>query len=470
MEIALDCPQCGGLVNLDEDDFVFRCEYCDTVLKPTGRNDVQSFFFPPKGTLAQVGRALLKAYAKKGKRVRVRDPRLVYAPYWRVRGLLFEWVFGRKVERGLYGATSYDLFKKLRAVAYHRTFPCFKASRWPMISLGLRAQVMPLHPYSEEKMGREALILPAEIPLAEAVKIALQNPGPSLDGSTERVEFSRANLVGENYSLIYFPFYVYMVQGNRENTVVVDAVSHKVVRGALPKTSPEEGADRRIPVKPLSFIPYRCPNCGWDLPFRPHTRIHLCRTCGRAWQEIGGEYREVAYSVSLKGVGEKIDAWTFLPFWRLTVRIKSPERTYRTLDDFYTLFPLPKVQDREELRKRAIRFYVPAFRIRNPAAVDKFAARMTRQQPLFDEACPGEFREIRAADVWLPLGEAMEMAQQILYSMTPSRARKTIETVRGAQLDLREGLLVWLPFKDKGLFLREAHTDLGIQKNTLELD
>ncbi|MBW1682748.1 MAG: hypothetical protein JRJ83_15200 [Deltaproteobacteria bacterium] len=95
---------------------------------------------------------------------------------------------------------------------------------------------------------------------------------------------------------------------------------------------------------------------------------------------------------------------------------------------------------------------------------------MTRQQPLFDEACPGEFREIRAADVWLPLGEAMEMAQQILYSMTPSRARKTIETVRGAQLDLREGLLVWLPFKDKGLFLREAHTDLGIQKNTLELD
>ena len=72
---------------------------------------------------------------------------LVYAPYWRVRGLLFQWVFGRHYQQALYGTTSIDHFKKLRAVSYHRTFPAFDAERWGVFSLGLRAQVLKMRPH-----------------------------------------------------------------------------------------------------------------------------------------------------------------------------------------------------------------------------------------------------------------------------------------------------------------------------------
>ncbi len=125
MEIVLSCPQCGAEVDLNEDASVFRCRYCDSTLKPTGRNEVESFFFPPKGTMAQVGKALVDTLWKQGRGIRVIGGQILYAPYWRVRGQIFQWVFGRKYGTTQAGANSFDDFKRARASPFHRTFPAF---------------------------------------------------------------------------------------------------------------------------------------------------------------------------------------------------------------------------------------------------------------------------------------------------------------------------------------------------------
>ncbi|MBW2096280.1 MAG: hypothetical protein JRI80_15490 [Deltaproteobacteria bacterium] len=472
MDIVLKCPQCAAEVSLEEDASVFRCEYCESTLMPTGRNEVQSFFFPPKGTREQVGKALLKALAKKIGPVRIEKAYLVYAPYWRVKGLLFQHAFGRKYENTLYGGTSYDYFKKLRAVAYNRTFPAFAAKQWEVFSLGLRAEAMKMWPYNKEKMGKESLVLEENVPLEGAVKMALQTPYPAGSADREKIELLKTELIGERYSLVYFPFYCFsIIQGGKKSLLIVDGLSHKVVKGSLSLDELEKEPRREtVPYRPLHFIPFKCPNCGWDLPYRPKARVHLCRTCGRAWQEKAGHFQEVPYRVVLPGEGQRMESFTYLPFWRLTVTIMTPERKYRNLKDFYDLFPLPRVMDKEMLKERRIQFMVPAFRIRNAAAVDKFATQMARNQPEFEETETEEFREIRAADVWLPLGEAMEMANLLLYSMVPKRAKMIRKTVKEASLRLDEKALVWLPFLEKGIFLREANTDFAIQKNCLELD
>jgi hypothetical protein len=442
------------------------------VLKPTGRNEVQSFFFPPRGTKEQVAKALYKALREKRASIQIGSAQLAYAPYWRVRGLLFQWAFGRKYAGGLYGTKSFDHFKKLRAVAYHRTFPAFSAAKWELFSLGLRAQVLKMWPYNKARMGKDALIVRQEIPLQEAVRKALQTPYPGMTDSDQKIDLFRNELIGESYSLIYFPFFCFSVdRGQNETLMIVDALSHKVVKGSLSlEKLAEDSKSQTIPYKPFDFIPFKCPNCGWDLPFRPHTKIHLCRTCGRAWQEIGGSYQEVAFKLASSGNGKHTGKWDYLPFWQLTVSIATPQKECRNLKDFYELFPLPRVMDQERLSKRPIRFYIPAFRIRNALAVDRFAAQLTRNQPLFEETEPEDFREVKAADVWLPLSEALEMAHVLLYSMTPKRAKRTHGLVKDAQLRLEEKRLLWMPFFEKGIFLREATTDFAIQKNCLELD
>jgi len=459
-------------VELSEDASVFHCAFCDSTLKPTGRNQVQSFYFPPKGKKQAVQKALLRTLKdKRGISATVVESHLVYAPYWRVKGMLFQWAFGRKYESSTYDGPSFDYFKKLRAVAYHRTFPAFNSETFQLISIGLRAQAMRMWPFNREKMGSDALVLEQEVSLKEAVKKSLQTSSPLLDGGKLSLHINKTALIGEQYSLLYFPFFYFLLDtGTSRHQLIVDGLSHRVVKGTLPvgaltRNSNEKG----LPYTPLNFIPFKCPNCGWDLPFQPSARIHLCTTCGKAWQEFGGRFHQVHYKVwepdaRVPGKNNII----YLPLWRLEVSITTPKGQCLTQKDFFALFPRPRVLDQVELETKPIHFYIPAFRIKNPVAVDKFAARLTLQQP-FIPGASSTLRGQQAAPAWLPLGEAMEMAQLLLFSMTPKRAKPTQEAVKNAKIQLRHKELLFLPFFQKGIFLREVHTDLAIQKNCLEL-
>lgn len=468
MDIALSCPQCGAEVDLEEDSLVFHCQFCNTTLKPTGRNQVQSFFFEPKGGLNEIAPALLRAIQKKGiSSPKILDSHLVYAPYWRVKGLLFQWAFGKIYKFSTMGGQSFDYFKKLRSVPYHRTFPAFESKRFGLFSLGLRVQAMKMRPYNREKMGLDALLLEQTVDLKEAVQIALKTPTQVVNQPRSKVDFLHTGLIGEGYSLIYFPFFCFSIRlGPKEELVVVDGLSHKVIKGELPLEEISRHTEsRQLPYQPLDFIPFQCPNCGWDLPYQPHARVHLCTTCKRAWQEMGGEFQEMEYKISPSAT--RGSQSIYLPFWRLQVAIHTKEGSISTQEEFFQLFPQYRVSKGPDTK--GIYFYVPAFRIRNPVAVDKLAASMTRVQPSIPVSEPEDFEVERAADAWLPLGEAMEMAHLLLYSMTPKRAKRTLTMVKDARVKLISKELLWLPFQEQGIFLRQESTDLAIQKNCLQI-
>ena len=471
MQIAVACPQCGGEVELEEDASVFHCTFCDSTLKPTGRNEVQSFFFPPKGNKEAIGKALLKAFwEKKGIRASIVESSLAYAPFWRVKGMLFQWAFGREFKSTVYNGPSFDYFKKLRAVPYIRTFPAFEAERFQMLSIGLRAQAMKMHPFNREKMGLDALIVNQKVSLKDAVKKSLQTSAPVLDGGKRSLHISKTALIGEKYSLLYFPlFYFLVAMEGKEHTVVVDGLSHSVIKGTLPKEALKSNdPSERLPYTPLNFIPFKCPNCGWDLPFQPSARIHLCNTCGMAWQEFGGRFHQVRYKVWEPESPMK--DLVYLPLWRLEIGIHTAKKQYNTLKEFFELFPQPRLQPKRKLDEEPIYFYVPAFRIRNPVAVDKFASRFILQQPRIPETLPTNLREEKAGPAWLPLGEAMEMARMLLFSITPKRSKPIQAAVKEAKIQLKHRELLWVPFTEKGIFLREVHTDLAIQRNCLEIE
>jgi hypothetical protein len=321
-------------------------------------------------------------------------------------------------------------------------------------------------------MGEGAVVLRQDVSLDQAVKAALQTPYPGSGDGKETVEILKTQLIGEHFSLLYFPFYCFEAEGGGEEmTLIVDGLNGMVVKGQMDPDA-LKADDTAIPHKPLGFIPFKCPNCGWDLPFRPNSRVHLCRICAKAWQEAGGAFHETAFHVA--GAGERteaIEGWIYLPFWVLTAEIKTSGKTYQSLKDFYDLFPLPKVQDPGVLSQRPIRFFIPAFKVRNPVAVDKFAAQLTRTQPAFETLEPEktDLGKIRIADLSLPLREALEMAQLLLFSMAPHRAKRTLAEIKDASVHPRGGHLLWLPFQEQGIFLREANTDFAIQANCLEL-
>ena len=472
MNIAINCPQCGAEVDLAEEDTVFRCRYCGSTLKPTGRNQVQSFFTSPRETAQKVGKALVRALeAKNPKQLHIAEHHLLYIPYWRVTGMIFQWLFGRKYFRTPGGDKSWKDLKKLRATPWVHTFPAFDASKWGLFSLGLRVQALKIWPFNKQKMGNESLLIKQTISFKETIDHAQRSITKQTGSGSLQVDMATSELVGERYSLLYFPFYYYTLNSNGQKTVlIVDALSHKVIKGSVDidelKTNSLGG---KIPYKPLNFISYNCPNCGWEFSFQPHTTIHFCKSCSRAWQERGGTYVPVSYNISPHDKPAKTHC-KYLAFWRLNAIIKTPGREYKTLRDFYDLFPLPRVLDQEAIRNRNISFYIPAFRIKNVVIVDKFAARLTQMQPKFTESEPDSTEELDLSDIWLPLNEAKEMAHVLLYSMTKETHKRTKEVVKKAQLQFMDTTLLCLPFMEKGIYLREAQTDLALQKNALDLD
>jgi len=141
-----------------------------------------------------------------------------------------------------------------------------------------------------------------------------------------------------------------------------------------------------------------------------------------------------------------------------------------SLNEFYELFPLPRILDQEKIKNRDISFYIPAFRIKNVAIVDRFAARLTQLQPILSEGDPDSAEVLDLSDVWLPLKEAKEMAHVLLFSLTRETHKKTKKAVKTAELRFTGATLLCLPFAEKGIYLRELETDLALQKKALDLD
>lgn len=471
MDIAVTCPQCGAEVDLPEEDTVFKCLYCGSILKPTGRNQVQSFFIAPRGNVHKVEDALLRALKGKDvRRVEIAERHLVYVPYWRVSGMFFQWIFGRKYFTASYGTSAWESFKELKARPWFYTFPAFDSSKWGLPSLGLRAQIVKIWPFNKQKMGKDALQVRQSVPFKEADNLIRHSMENIPYGNAIDIEMAKSELVGEHYSLLFFPFYCYTLNRNaRKSLLLVDALSHKLIKGTVDMDELKENpVGDTIPYRPLKFLPFRCPNCGWDFPFNPHATIHVCRVCAQAWKELRGKYVSVPYSVA--ETADPSPVLKYLPFWRLTAVISAGDSQYKTLKEFFTLFPLPRVMDEDVLAKRDIYFYVPAFRIKNVRAVDKFAAQLTRTQPPFTETVLPGHEQGELYDVWLSAREAKKMAHVLLYSMTKRDHKATKDIVREAELQVTHALLLWLPFLEKGIYLRESQTDYALQKNAIDLE
>ncbi len=471
MDIAVTCPQCGAEVVLAEEDTVFKCLYCGSILKPTGRNQVQSFFIAPRENTRKVGNALIRALRSKDVLgAELVEQHLVYTPYWRVSGMFFQWIFGRKHFTVSYGTSAWETLKELKARPWFHTFPAFDSSKWGPPSIGLRAQTVKIWPFNKQKMGEDFLLARQTVSFKEATNLVRHSIERIRSGSDIEIEMAKSELVGERYSLLFLPFYCFTLTRNSQKSVfLVDALSHKVIKGTVDMDELKDNpTSDKIPYRPLKFLPFRCPNCGWEFPFTPHATIHVCRVCGQAWKERGGEYVPVPYSIAEKD--DSTPGWKYLPFWRLTAVINAGDAQYKTLKEFFKLFPLPRVMDGDALEKRDIYFYVPAFRIKDVRAVDKFSAQLTRTQPQFTETVLPAHEQGELYDVWLSAREAKKMAHVLLYSMTKRDHKATKDIVRKAELRVTHAMLLWLPFLEKGIYLRESQTDFALQKNAIDLE
>jgi predicted Zn-ribbon and HTH transcriptional regulator len=475
MQIKIDCPQCGGDIIFDEEIEVVRCQYCGSTNQISGKSGIMRFMFPPRWTETQCHHRLSTLLvSKESWRWKKKELHLVYAPYWRTIGMVFHWLLGKRYTVSKLGMSTWDDAKELKTKIFDFSFPAYREPDLNLMSLGVRTSAIPLQLLHPTRLAGAEIVLPAEVSLQEAIKYSSSFLTYGFSDRNLRVEFADTRLVGEVYSVVYFPFWVLVVEAkDRGGLLIIDGVANRVrktvwdqtVTSFFKKSMPSEEAAN---FSDLRLIPFTCPVCGWNLPFSPASKTHICPTCTRAWIEKAGSYQEVEYQLVATPKRFEDDV-RYMPFWDMQTQIQISDGVLSSRSDLRKLLPnLPRVWEGEN-GPESIQFLIPAFKIRSPQSLSKLAHLFCVSPPSKQVRPKERLEKERFEAVCLADAEAKQLAQTVLISMVPRLNRRARNSLKGSKIKVEKSRLVYYPFYRQGIYFREANSNHAIQRDTVIL-
>jgi hypothetical protein len=346
---------------------------------------------------------------------RVNGPgRLVYIPYWRLRGSAFV-IDPEHIRHKV-------LDTNMRAV---------DLPGLPM-SLGLRPQTLPLRFVEPETDG---FFLRPEIDGATFKMRLLGNlPG--------RIRISGPHLgvcVGDVVSVVYQPVF--------QDKEMVDGISGRILG---PACVPTENAD----MGRFSFTSTLCPQCGWDLEGDTQSLVQACFHCHTAWMPGA----DVPEHVDVRFLGSPVDG-RYLPFWSL--RFRAEGFPLASWADLLRLTGLPRVV-RPWMENAPCVLRVPAFKIK-PTLFLTLSSCMSLYP---EQAVPREPLSAPLYPATLPMEEAVEALPLVLAGLSAPHGR-ILGQLRKGTLHLEEASIEYVPFVLKNRQWYHQETNFALQENAL---
>ncbi len=398
--IEHQCPQCGAPAVLEETDRLFSCEFC-RVKSILTRDDYFRYLLPDR---APQGR------------------KLIYIPYWRLRGTLFS-------------TTAQGLLHRFVDVSH----PAVDLRGLP-VSLGLRSQALKLRFVTPDAAGRFLSPQLDRKSVAEQFKeqYAVDLPRPLYHQA----------YVGDTLSMIYAPYYV--------NGRVYDAVLDEPLPTASVDGDALQAADGDRARWPLEFIPALCPKCGWDLDGQRDALALFCGNCGSMWRTEGTKLRPLRFATL---DSDQPDA-VYLPFWRIRAEVGGVQLD--SFADLVRLANLPRVIQ-PRWTEMGFRFWIPAFKLM-PRAFSRLCTHTTLAQPHADFRTRPPKGRVHA--VTLPVEEAVDSLKTTLSTFIKP-ARKLLPQLPTIQIRPKAFLLAYLPFFEGPHDLIQPDLKLAINRNQL---
>jgi hypothetical protein len=474
-QIRIRCPQCGGDIGFLEESHAIRCEFCGTSLIVAGRDGTLRYVLPNRLEAQIEAEAMALEHLRSLGRIfaEPKETFLFYAPFWRLQGQAYRWVFGAKpmkleTEEGV--PPPMEKMKVLLTRILDHTIPGYSDLDLGISSLGIRSQAIQLQPFNQEHEKRKNSFLSLSVPLLRAREEAEGAANIFFEGEDLVSEVILQSLVGRVFSVVYFPIWLADCQHSRgRESVLIDGLGKRVLcttlqGAAILSALKDDGKEDQAEFGQLRFLPLLCPNCGWAFSFQPFNILHFCTTCRRLWKVQGGDLVEADYQVvsSPRG-GLKETAW--VPFWRCRGVLESEGIRFTTMADFYRLAPPQRVVDQQKESRRPIYFYIPAVKFRNPQVLHTLGSRLTFLQPdLQTEPFP-DGSNPPAAGGSLPDRDARELGSMILGSMVPQGNRKARAWLKNCKINLEDPQIFFFPFSRADLFWKELNTGIAFQHN-----
>ena len=407
--IEEQCPQCGAPIILEEADRILTCSFCRVRLYILSAG-FSRYYLPPAENITD---------------------EIIYAPYWRFRGMSFSFRQCRVENR---------IIDTSRLALGRNILPS---------SLGFRPQTRKLRFLEPDPRAK---FLKRKISLKKIMaEITASENAPR--GTNTAAGFFHRGFIGETVSLIYAPFYL-------KDYKFYDAILREPV-----KTAPEPKRPRSIPLDSQTdwkrtFLPTLCPLCGWDMGGEKESCVLVCTGCGNAWKATPSGFKRMACEI-VTATGENI---LHVPFWKMETRIQAMELS--TYSDLARLVNLPKVPQKTWPDQK-LHFWSPGFKI-----APQIFLRLSRQLTLANlppqKAAGARTAGISLFPVTLPATEAAESVRITLFQLCLNR-EKVYSQLPQAKITVLNRQLVYLPFIIRANEIVQHHLRFSISKNALNI-
>ncbi|MFH2057218.1 MAG: hypothetical protein ABIJ61_14770, partial [bacterium] len=456
--LGITCPFCGGKLEIDEANRTTICSHCASVLKISRSGGVPQYYVESHLTTREV-KFLIDRHLKKTGQPLVstwHTLEQVYLPFWRVTGTVFKIECPHhEADFDIPGKASFDLDSRdpieVKITPREVSFCAAEQQRWSLTSLGIRTQVIKLRPVDAEFQESAYLIAPS---------VEVTQARQRFDKSAESVAhlgymgFSHLQMhsVGVETMMIYFPvWYVDFANSEGRQIAQFDAVAKRVVDVSLKDFELPEREAITVKDAAVEVTAHRCPNCGADLPVADSVSYY-CDNCWRLYVGSPTGYRQLKVQVPV----ETKESDRLFPFWVFDLESSDWPEKGNFLDT------LTCCQLQEE------RFFMPAFRIGNPARILRLVKHFNRRDYglKFDPLPDGHYDFVnvhvtpeKAAELMMPLVKAIEAKQG--YMVVKGELRQTPT--------LLPPELIWLPFVPDRYFLRDEITGATIEKAAVKI-
>jgi len=429
MQIEHQCPQCGAPVVLEETDRLLTCAFCKTRLFIQARDYLRYCLSPSDPFLEDI----------------------IYVPYWRFRGIHFLCKTSG-IEEGIIDKTflAADI-KGLPPTLGIR--PLSLKMKFVRRAEKIRF-LKPKTSFDRSSAETKKTVTYELVRTTETLFVRRGKDGDYIAVPNERLTMKEEHIyheafVADTVSLVYAPVYL-------RNERLCDAITNEFLPAHL-TDSPTDfetfSGDWQV-----DFLPTICPNCGWDTLAERDSCVIFCRNCNSAWEARGNGLNRVAFAVT---PSQKVPQTpTYLPFWRIRADIEGI--TLNSYADLIRFGNLPKAP-KPEWETEPLYLWVPAFKT-TPSVLLRVAKQFTiaNLHHTLEEIPQGPLFPVN-----LPLQEAVETTS-IVIADTALRKKEVFPLLPDIKLNVREALLVLIPFTATQHEYIQPDINCGFMKNALE--
>jgi len=241
--IGLNCPSCGGTLDVREGKKTVECGFCETTLILSGELGLPRYYVRDEITRDQVKRATYKWLGTIDKApdlqksYKLEELFLIFVPFFRVRTHAVGWILGKNEVGSGREKHFVPVEKKIDRV-YDWNSPACELSEFGVEWANLEGDT--LRPFTVEEVQPRGMVFDPAYTVTETDKNAIFKfeDWAREEAALDLITFKKLHFLNLETSIIYYPLWIFRYRyRNRIYQVVFDAEDGSMLHGTAPGNS-----------------------------------------------------------------------------------------------------------------------------------------------------------------------------------------------------------------------------------------